>query len=1055
MSFAYFTAVQKIYIAFYQRPADPAGLRYWAQRMEAAGGDQAAVIDAFANSAEATALYGAINSTTIGAVVDALYLALFNRAPDADGKKFYVDAFNAGTITAGKIALAVLNGATGDDAVAVQNKVTVANEFTQQVDGRELNDAGFGTGTAFNVTYTGNADTVAARDFLKAVTSSPATVLNDSQITEALKTKIADATDPIQGQSGGKTFTLTTGADQGASFVGTSGNDTFVAAQVAAGNTWTVGDQIDGGAGTDVFNVTQTAAITMPVSATVKNVETANLTSGTTANVIDTTTWTGLTALNVTGVTAQTVTAAATTDVAVTGSTATGATTVNGGKNVTVTETGASGGTVGIGATTAAAGTVTVNSTILATAGSTGNAITVTGGTAVSVTQKGANAVSTTVTDGAVIVNGNASTTTVTVTADKAATAAATVVGHVNGAVTVTDVNAASATAAGTIATVTLNNFAAATIDSSAISTVNLTGTATSLGIGRGALTATPTANTLAVNVNGLTMTGALTDSEAAADDGFTTVNIASSTAASSVGSMAFADATTLNISGDAKFTSGGETLTAVTAINVTNTAGATLATALGTGVLFTGGAGADSVSLGATTKAITMGAGDDTVIYGGAAGTGGSVNAGDGSDTIQMSGAEADAADLNSTFNSTFTNFEVLSIETGATETLDVVGLNNVSKVKTIGANGLTVNNLASGGTLTLTGASTAATMGVRDAAFNAADTFNIALSNSTAGVVAFGSVTVANVETVNISTVDAGTSTSTAATIDTATLAATSAKSIVVSGNNGLTLTNTGNVAVTSFDASGVVANGTDDTAANLAVTFTSANTTASASITIKGGAGNDVLAGNATTANANNITGGEGADQITTGLGNDTFVLTETTAAADTVVFATTANNGIDTITGFQAGAGATTDKAKLVAAATTNAAQDVAGVADFAAISVALTSGAQAYVLGASTATNDIIEITTALSSFGNLGAAGVVDGTELLKALSSTNVAASSFTTSTAGDDFYLVAYQNGNAYLYQVTDAGLDTTVVAADIALVGVFNGVAAGAFAAGDFTV
>lgn len=826
---------------------------------------------------------------------------------------------------------------------------------------------------------------------------------------------------------------------------------------VTAGNTWTVGDAIDGGAGTDTFTVTQTGAITVPTGATVKNIETATFLSGTTANVIDASSWTGLTNLNVTGVTAQTVTAAATTDISVTGSTATGATTVNGGKNVTVTETGASGGTVGIGATTAAAGTVTVTSTTAAANGTIGNAITVTGGTTVNVTQVAGNAAGAgvTTTAGAVVVNGNASTTTVTVSDTKAATAAAGVVGHVNGAVTVTDVNAASATAAGTIATVTLNNFAAATIDSSAISTVNLTGTATSLGIGRGALTATPTANTLAVNVNGLTMTGALTDSEAAADDGFTTVNIASSTAASSVGSMAFADATTLNISGDAKFTSGGETLTAVTAINVTNTAGATLATALGTGVLFTGGAGADSVSLGATTKAITMGAGDDTVIYGGAAGTGGSVNAGDGSDTIQMSGAEADAADLNSTFNSTFTNFEVLSIETGATETLDVVGLNNVSKVKTIGASGLTVNNLASGGTLTLTGASTAATMGVRDAAFNAADTFNIALSNSTAGVVAFGSVTVANVETVNISTVDAGTSTSTAATIDTATLAATSAKSIVVSGNNGLTLTNTGNVAVTSFDASGVVANGTDDTAANLAVTFTSANTTASASITIKGGAGNDVLAGNATTANANNITGGEGADQITTGLGNDTFVLTETTAAADTVVFATTANNGIDTITGFQAGAGATTDKAKLVAAATTNAAQDVAGVADFAAISVALTSGAQAYVLGASTATNDIIEITTALSSFGSLGAAGVVDGTELLKALSSTNVAASSFTTSTAGDDFYLVAYQNGNAYLYQVTDAGLDTTVVAADIALVGVFNGVAAGAFAAGDFTV
>lgn len=848
---------------------------------------------------------------------------------------------------------------------------------------------------------------------------------------------------------------LTTGVDISGNLVGsagttsTAGNDIFTAADIAGVAAWTTGDAINGGAGTDTFNVVANGAITVPTAATVTGVETANMTSGG-AITANTSSWTGLTALNTTtSGAAQTLTAAATTDVTVTaGAQAATAVAVNGGNNVTVTGTGTTTGTTTVGATTAASGNVVVNVTN-STGGTTTGAIAVTGGDTVTVTSAAGNAVNTTVVQSAVTVTGDAQTTAVTVNQDKTATAAATVVGKTAGAVTIADANAASTTAAGTIATVSLNSYGNSTVDSGALTTLNLAGTGGTLGVTAGALT-TPVVSTVAMNVNGLTG-GAVT-----LDADYTTLNIAGSTAASTIANVTGTGVTTINVSGDAAVTLTDNTFAALTAVTVTNTAGATFGTtALGTGVTFTGGAGADSVSLGATTKAITMGAGDDTVIYGGAAGTGGSVNAGDGTDTIQMSGAEADAADANSTFNSTFTNFEVLSIETGATETLDVVGLNNVSKVKTIGANGLTVNNLASGGTLTLTGASTAATMGVRDAAFNAADTFNIALSNSTAGVVAFGSVTVANVETVNISTVDAGTSTSTAATIDTATLAATSAKSIVVSGNNGLTLTNTGNVAVTSFDASGVVANGTDDTAANLAVTFTSANTTASASITIKGGAGNDVLAGNATTANANNITGGEGADQITTGLGNDTFVLTETTAAADTVVFATTANNGIDTITGFQAGAGATTDKAKLVDAATTNAAQDVAGVADFAAISVALTSGAQAYVLGASTATNDIIEITTALSSFGNLGAAGVVDGTELLKALSSTNVAASSFTTSTAGDDFYLVAYQNGNAYLYQVTDAGTDTTVVAADIALVGVFNGVAAGAFAAGDFTV
>ena len=73
----------------------------------------------------------------------------------------------------------------------------------------------------------------------------------------------------------------------------------------------------------------------------------------------------------------------------------------------------------------------------------------------------------------------------------------------------------------------------------------------------------------------------------------------------------------------------------------------------LGNAVAFTGGAGADAISVGATTKAITMGAGNDTVVYGGAAGTGGSVNAGDGTDTISMTFAEANAADASAVFNS------------------------------------------------------------------------------------------------------------------------------------------------------------------------------------------------------------------------------------------------------------------------------------------------------------------------------------------------------------------------------------------------------------------
>ena len=35
---AYYDAVQKLYIAYYGRPADPLGLQYWSNEIEKAGG---------------------------------------------------------------------------------------------------------------------------------------------------------------------------------------------------------------------------------------------------------------------------------------------------------------------------------------------------------------------------------------------------------------------------------------------------------------------------------------------------------------------------------------------------------------------------------------------------------------------------------------------------------------------------------------------------------------------------------------------------------------------------------------------------------------------------------------------------------------------------------------------------------------------------------------------------------------------------------------------------------------------------------------------------------
>jgi S-layer protein len=228
-----------------------------------------------------------------------------------------------------------------------------------------------------------------------------------------------------------------------------------------------------------------------------------------------------------------------------------------------------------------------------------------------------------------------------------------------------------------------------------------------------------------------------------------------------------------------------------------------------------------------------------------------------------------------------------------------------------------LTLTNMADDGTVELT-ADSDVTVTMTDAN-GESDTMNVILTNSTAGVVEFGTVNIANVETVNISTNDTGEDGDAAATIDTATLEATSATSVVVSGNNGLNLTNTGNDEITSFDASGVVADDTDDTAANLEVTFASENDTTTAEVSITGGEGNDELTGNAAKDTINggdgddNLSGEAGADVLNGGAGDDTLdggtgedVLTGG-AGDDTFVMddLPTSGTAFDTITDLSAG------------------------------------------------------------------------------------------------------------------------------------------------------
>ncbi|WP_417539509.1 DUF4214 domain-containing protein [Marinobacter sp.] len=251
-----FETVQKLYIAFYQRPADAAGLQYWAEQVEAQGLQN--VINAFANSNEATALYGPINGTTIGNVIDQIYSAAFGHPADAGGKAYYIEQFNAGVFTPATIALNVVNGAQNTDATVLGNKVAASNQFTSL--------------TATGVTYDTN-DLVAARSILAAVTSA---IPSQSELTSQINAQIASSNEQVGGGTlVGSTYSLTAAGGESAGvdhISGTAGNDTF---RALVAESLDDADILDGGAGDDVLFI-DADGLANGAAPMIRNIETIN-----------------------------------------------------------------------------------------------------------------------------------------------------------------------------------------------------------------------------------------------------------------------------------------------------------------------------------------------------------------------------------------------------------------------------------------------------------------------------------------------------------------------------------------------------------------------------------------------------------------------------------------------------------------------------------------------------------------------------------------------------------------------------------------------------------
>lgn len=271
------------------------------------------------------------------------------------------------------------------------------------------------------------------------------------------------------------------------------------------------------------------------------------------------------------------------------------------------------------------------------------------------------------------------------------------------------------------------------------------------------------------------------------------------------------------------------------------------------TAAAFTGGAGNDTITLGESTKAHDMGAGDDTVeLNGSALGKDGSVDGGDGVDTLVMSATNA-AAMTAENFKA-FTNFEVLGLNGGnGTIKLDSFGdINHVAIAKALGG-AVTIENMDSEGTLEFNiAAGQNITVNVTEAGEDGhtTDVLNVKLSAADSIANAGNTLTVADVETINIEADDADDDGDAAHTLQ---LAASDAKTVNVTGDADLTLSgtfaagatinaanSTGNVTMTLAEDMTFLGGAGDDTI------------TLNKGVVVDGGAGKDIFKAVATATN-----------------------------------------------------------------------------------------------------------------------------------------------------------------------------------------------------------
>lgn len=172
--------VQKLYVSYFSRPADVAGLDYWTSILDTNPNGYQVLSSQFATSQEYRDTYAGMDNR---AVVSEVYLNLFGRVAETAGVDYWASLLDTNQITIDNVVTSVSDGAQGSDRLAFNGKIAVATQFTSRLD--MPNEV---------AAYSGNAANAIAVEFLANVRdlSSAATAM-DPGVVDTWIARIVDA----------------------------------------------------------------------------------------------------------------------------------------------------------------------------------------------------------------------------------------------------------------------------------------------------------------------------------------------------------------------------------------------------------------------------------------------------------------------------------------------------------------------------------------------------------------------------------------------------------------------------------------------------------------------------------------------------------------------------------------------------------------------------------------------------------------------------------------------------------------------------------------------